>query len=228
MLATQLEQAASLMATGCYREAMSMLDQVLEMLRVHFFAQEVEQTSADKLSGFGTFTSPIIEASLGPVCVATSAIEIATSEYRVFERAILIQSGDDCVLASEENVAVATAAALYNKGLILHVLGHGDPTRLAAEAYITKARLLYEKAHCLINMCSPSADNNFWLKCALHNNLGQICYHVNDRPAEQIFLMGLDQLLTHRLDQHTVEGDEADLLFNVILLFGVHRPSPAA
>ena len=222
VVAVRFEEAVSHMATGCYGKAVNLLDQILDELRMHLSAHDVAHGGIfDR-----RLSLPSVEASLGPVCIAP--MPRPNSEYRLFERAIMIQQCDDAVWVAEENVAVATAATLYNKALILHLLGEGDTSRLDIESYITKARLLYEKALCLINTCSPSPDNNFGLKCALLNNIGKICYHVNDRPAEQIFLMGMEKILNHRLKHHAFEGDEARLLFNVILLFGAHRPSPAA
>ncbi|GKY96290.1 hypothetical protein MPSEU_000588700 [Mayamaea pseudoterrestris] len=230
MIIAHLERAVCLMASGSYIEAVSVLDQTLQELRTNFLAQEEELVDeADSASLDELMPSPTLNAILGPICAATACETLSTGEYPIYKRAMLVSGMvDESVLSNEVNVAVISAVVLFNKGLIFHILGQGNSKCLAIETYITRARTIYNKALCLITACSPSTCDNFWLKSILLNNLGQICFYKCDRTGEQLCLMEMEKLLIHRVEDNAIEGEETDLQLNVVLLFGVHRPSPAA
>ena len=231
MLVAQLEVAVDLMVTGRYHEAIPIFDQMLVDLRSYFLAQRVYIESIESdLTVCESSAAPQMEPFLSRIWVARSNECGRASEYPIFERAILVKGGADCDAnpwPGETNASIITASVLYNKGLIFHVLSRFHEAKIG-NFYIQKARSFYLDALKLVHTCSPCISDCFWLKSVLLTNLGQICSHVYDRSGEQMCLLEIAKLISCRLEDVVVEGGESDLNLNVVLLFGAHRPAPAA
>jgi hypothetical protein len=236
MIVDTIQRCVLKMSKGCYGEAVALLDSALQDLKVYFQDQASNMAShpVDTDLCISVETEQRVRAVVGPIC-KTAPMESYghLSDFSIFDRALLIQGANETdVWSSEVNVAVTTAVILYNKGLCFHILGQGDAKMLPVEKFIEKARFLYEKAFHLMVTCSPCVNDDFWIKSALLNNLGQITSYTCDRLGEQLFLINLETLLIARVDQgydrEATLNDEVNLSLNVILFCGFHRPAPAA
>jgi tetratricopeptide (TPR) repeat protein len=237
MFTVVLQQAAVSMASGSYDKAIIILDQAIRELKSFFQAQALSP-------GFNhDAVSSHVQIVLGPSCCSCDAPRTTgctLTAYSTLSTALLIQTtfDDDSDQHSHLDVAIITAVVLYNKGLVFQLLGQGSSQAVTKEKYTAKAKVMYEKALQLVQTCSSCADSqDFWIKSALLNNLGQISSEYCNRKEEQLYLLCLDQLLSDRrpdadygqvFDRQNFVTEEVELSLNVILLRGFHRPSPAA
>jgi hypothetical protein len=227
MIVSRLHLAVSLMTKGFYEEAIAELDDTIKSLKTYFYTQQDELTQKDSVNE--SCRSPTVEAVLGPSCVACSNSRFRSSEYPIYDRAMLLHSVENQTdWTCEVNVAVVSAVALYNKGLVFHLMGQGNVETSRMEAYNARALSLYENALKLISTCSPSNEQSLCLKVALLHNSGQLYSYICDRASEQLCLAYIDKLLIHKEMRHGKIDDESELKLNVMLLLGSHRPSPAA
>jgi hypothetical protein len=235
------------MSTGAYGDAISVLDHTLRDLKTYFLAQAAKMATEEEEQLLPNDSdeddeddeTERVKVIMGPICMSDT-YEYSTgeqqAEYSLCNRVLLVHGIDEETFwCSEVNVAIATAVVLYNKTLVYHILGKGDSKMLPIEKYLQRAKVLYEKALQLVKTCSVSATDDFLIKSALLNNLGQLCLHYCDRDGEQSYLAFLESMLAHHhLRAKTVPFRmtppevEIEFSLNVILLRGYHRPSPAA
>ena len=136
-----IEQAVNYMATGSFSKAMNVLDHAIHGLRAYFHAQgvrmAVEHDAYPTKNAEGAISG--VEMILGPDLGAASNKSLTRSEYPIFKRAVLIRGAETIDWSSEVNVAKITAAILFNKGLIFHLLSEGDINTPSQAALNTRA-----------------------------------------------------------------------------------------
>jgi hypothetical protein len=221
----RLGQAINLMETGAFHDAMLALDDALSNLKAYF-----QQTADDNLisSSNSEALEPQVEAVLGPSSAMITSSLLRHDASPIFGRAMSIQGLNESFCCREEDVAIVAAVLLFNKGLIYHLLGLPENI----DAYLSRAKAMYEKSLALINACSMSPMDNFWLKSMLLHHLGELLFCLCDRSGELLCWINLEQLLSHRrleCGRHELTNEIIELQLNVtMLLESVHRPAPAA
>lgn len=234
MIICHLERATHSMASGCFDDAISVLDHTLVGIKSYFLVQAAEAQSTVPVEGaVDAPPASRVNTVLGPSCVNMNPVDDRLrpdSDFPMCPRIVLVKDAEELAWNYDVNLAVTTAAVLYNKGLIYHLRGQGETDRMPpSDAYLRRARVLYDAAWNLISTCTPDAGENVWLKAALLTNLGSIASYLCDRPTEQRLLVELEALLSHCVHEtHEQINDEMDLKLNVLLLLGSQSPAPAA